>query len=111
MVDVKAKAASERPEEPILINYSDRPSVVKDALRRMWKQRWERCRDKLREIKPEPEMWIDIGKYFHRDKVVISRMRLEYTLLAQGCLMDSDVPDVAPRCELCNNALLSVLLP
>ena len=30
------------------------------------------------------------------------------TVLTHGYLMDSDVPDVAPHCELCNNALLSV---
>ena len=35
----------------------------------------ETCRDKQREIKPEPEIWIDIGKYSRRDKVIFSRMR------------------------------------
>ena len=35
-------------------------------------------------------------------------MRLGHTLLTHGYLMDNDVPDVAPHCELCNNALLSV---
>ena len=61
------------------------------------------CRDKLREIKPEPELWIDMGKYSLRDEVVISRMRLGHTLLTHGYLTDNDVPDVAPHCELCNN--------
>ena len=74
----------------------------------MWKQRWEICRDKLREIKPEPELWIDMGRYSRRDEVVISRMRLGHTLLTHGYLMDNDVPDVAPHCELCNNELFSV---
>ena len=50
----------------------------------MWKQRWEICRDKLREIKPEPELWIDMGKYFRRDEVVI---RLGHILLTHGYLM------------------------
>ena len=72
----------------------------------MWKQRWEMCRDKLREI--EPELRIVMGKYSCWDEVVISRMRLGHTLLTHGYLMDNDVPDVAPHCELCNNALWSV---
>ena len=63
-----------------------------------WKQRWEVCRDKLREIKPEIELWIDMGKYSCRDEVLISRMRLGHTLLTHGYLMDNDVPDVAPHC-------------
>ena len=49
-----------------------------------------------------------MGKYSHGDDVVISRIRLGHTLLTHGYLMDSDVPDVAPHFELCNNALLSV---
>ena len=49
-----------------------------------------------------------MGKYYRRDEVVISRIRLGQTLLTHGYLMDNDVPDVAPHCELCNNALLSV---
>ena len=47
-----------------------------------------------------------MGKYSHRDEVVISRMRLGHTLLTYGYLTDNDVPDVAPHRELC--ALLSV---
>ena len=82
--------------------------VIRNALVAMWKQRWEMCRDKLREIKPEPELWIDMGKYSRRDEVVISRMRLRHTLLTRGYLMENDVPDVAPHSELCNNGLLSV---
>ena len=66
------------------------------------------CTDKLREIKPEPKLRLDMGKYSRRDEVVISRMRLGHTLLTHGYLMDNDAPDVAPHCELCNNALLSV---
>ena len=31
-----------------------------------------------------------------------------HTLLTHGYLMNNDVHDVAPHCELCNNALLSV---
>ena len=70
-------------------------------------QRWQMCREKLRETKPEPEMWIYMGKYSCIDEVVISRMRLGHTLLTHGYLMDNDVPDEAPHCQLCNNALLS----
>ena len=50
MADVTAKAASGRPEEPIIIKYLDWPSVIRDAVVGMWKQSWEMCRDKLREI-------------------------------------------------------------
>ena len=64
-----------------------------------WKQRWETCRDKLREIKPEPEIWMDSGKYSRRDEVIISRMRLGHTLLTHGYLVNNDVPDAAPHWE------------
>ena len=73
-----------------------------------WKQRWETCRYKLREIKPKPEIWINSGKYSRRDEVIISRMRLGLTLLTYGYLVNNDVPDVAPHCELWNNASLCV---
>ena len=53
-------------------------------------------------------MWINSGKYSSRDEVIISRMRLGHTLLTHAYLVDNDVPDVAPHCELCNNASLSV---
>ena len=35
-------------------------------------------------------------------------MRLGHTLLTHGYLVNNDVPDVAPHCEFCNNASLSV---
>ena len=35
-------------------------------------------------------------------------MRLEHTLLTHGYLVNTNVPDVAPHCEICNNASLSV---
>ena len=56
----------------------------------------------------EPEMWTDVGKYSRRDEVVMNRMRLGHTLLTHGYLVDNDAPEVAPYCELCSNALLSV---
>ena len=34
-------------------------------------------------------------------------MSLGHTLLTHGYLVHNDVPDVAPHCELCNNASLS----
>ena len=40
--------------------------------------------------------------------MIISRMRLGLTLLTHRYLVKNDVPDVAPHCELCNNASLSV---
>ena len=52
--------------------------------------RWQTCRDKLSETKPEPEMWIYMGKYSCIDEVVVSRMRLGHTLLTHGYLMDND---------------------
>ena len=38
LADVAAKAASGRPEEPFLINYSDWRSIISNALEAMWKQ-------------------------------------------------------------------------
>ena len=64
--DAAAKGASERQEEPIPINHSDWRSI-RNALVGEWKQRLETCRDRLREIKPEPGIWIDRGKYSHRE--------------------------------------------
>ena len=47
-------------------------------------------------------------KYSGRDEVIITRMRLGHILLTLGYLVDNDVNDVAPHCELCNNASLAV---
>ena len=85
--DAEAKGASERTEEPIPINHSDWGRIIRNALVGEWKQRWGTCRDKLREIKSEPETWIDCGKYSRRDEVIISRMRLGHTLLTHGYLV------------------------
>ena len=43
-----------------------------------------------------------------RDEVVISRLRLGHTFLTHGYLMNNDVPDIGPICELCNNAVMTV---
>ena len=40
--------------------------------------------------------------------VVISRLRLGHTFLTHSYLMNNDVPDTAPICELCNNAVMTV---
>ena len=39
--------------------------------------------------------------------MVINRLRMGYTLLSHGYVMN-DVPDVAPHCKLCNNAILAI---
>ena len=103
--DAAEKGASERPEESIPINHSNCRSIIKNGVVGKWNQWWETCRDKLWEIKPEPEIWIDIWKYSPVDEVIISRMRLGHTLLTHGYLVDNDVP---PHCKFCNNASLSV---
>ena len=71
-----------------------------------WKLQWETSRNKLREIKSKPEIWIDSGKYSCRNEMIISRMRLGHTFLTHGYLVNNDVPDVANHFELCNNASL-----
>ena len=49
LADTAAKSASERPEQPISINNTDCRSGIRNALVERWIQRWETCRDKLRE--------------------------------------------------------------
>ena len=56
-------------------------------------------------MKPEPEIWIDSGKYSRWDEVIISRTRLGLTLLTHGYLVNNDV---APYGKLCINASLSL---
>ena len=65
-------------------------------------QRWETCKDKLREIINVPGIWID-GEWCTR---IDEGVRMCHTLLTHGYLMN-DVPDVAPHFELCNNAILN----
>ena len=60
--DAAAKGASERLEEQITINHSDWRGIIRNALVAKWKKSLETWIDKLREIKPEPEIWIGIGK-------------------------------------------------
>ena len=43
-----------------------------------------------------------------RDEVVISRLSLGRAFLTNGYLMNDDVPDTAPICEVCNNAVMTV---
>ena len=57
--DTAAKSASERPEQPISINHTDCRRGIRNALVERWIQRWETCRDKLRETIPVPGIWID----------------------------------------------------
>ena len=45
--------------------------------------------------------------YSRRDEVVISRVRLGHILLTRGYLINNDVPDIAPICELCNNEVMT----
>ena len=108
LADTAETLASERPEQPILINHSRYRSVIRNALVERWIQRWKTCRDKLREIIPVPWIWTDGERCKRRDRVAIKRVRIGHTLLTHGYLMNDDVPDVAPHCELCNNVILTV---
>ena len=56
LADAAAKATSKRPEEPISTRNTDFRSI-RCALVGKWKQQWELCRDKLKEIKPAPKKW------------------------------------------------------
>ena len=40
--------------------------------------------------------------------MVINRVRMGHTLLTHGYLMNDDVPGMAPHCELCNSAILTI---
>ena len=59
----------------------------------------------MREI--VPGIWTDKERYTRRDEVVIKRERMGH-LLAHGYLINDAVPDVAPHCELCNSAILTI---
>ena len=108
LADTAAKSASERPEQPIPINHTDCQSGIRNVLVERWIQRKEKCRDKLREIIPVPGIWIDKERCTCRDEVVINTVRMGHTILTHGYLMNDDVPDVAPHCELCNSAILTI---
>ena len=43
--------------------------------------------------------------------MVINRVRIGHILLTLGYLMNDNVPDVAPHCDLCNNAILNDNVP
>ena len=108
LADAAAKAAAKRPEEPIFISHTDWRSIIRCALLSKWKQQWELCRDKLKEMKPIPVMWTGMEGCSRRDVVVNSRLRLGHTFLTHGYLMNNDVPDIVPIFELCNNAVMTV---
>ena len=58
----------------------------------------------MREIIPVPGVWIEKERFPRKDEVV----RMGHSLLTHGYLMNDDVPDVAPHCELCNSAILTI---
>ena len=91
LADTAAKSASGRPEE-LIIQIVE--VLLLYALVERWIQRWEACRDKLREIIPLPGIWIDKERCTRRDEVVINRVRMGHTLLTHGYLMNDGVPDV-----------------
>ena len=40
--------------------------------------------------------------------MVINRVRIRHTLLTNGYLINDAVPVMAPHCELCNSAILTI---
>ena len=70
--------------------------------------RWFTTFLKLKKITPIQEMWTGMEGCSSRDEVLISRLRLGHTFLTHGYLMNNDVPNIAPICKLCNNAVMTI---
>ena len=72
-----------------------------------WKRLWQVSNSKLHEIREEPGEWkVTPGK--RREQVVVNRLRAGHTNVTHKYLRNNNVPDIAPICSSCSNAILTV---
>lgn len=92
----------------VTVYYGDMYPVIGDAIRRRWNHVWSQTGQKLMEIRATTGLWKSEGSLGRKEEVVLNRLRAGHTLLTHGYLMDNTVFDIAPVCELCNEASLSI---
>ena len=106
--DAAAKEAARRPEEFIPIYYRDWNPIIEQKIRERWAAQWGSSSSKLLGIASRPGE-LPVIKYTNRrEEVVLNRLRVGHSLITHGYLMDDDVPDVPPVCNVCNEAQLTI---
>ena len=97
-------AAARRSEEFIPIYYKDWNAIMQQKVKERWISQWRNSGSKLLEIAAKSE---DLGEVRYtngKDEVFLNRVRVEHSFITHGYLMNNDVPDVPPICNVCNEA-------
>jgi len=108
LADAKAKQASRRPEEYILLPYTDWYPIINSIIDAEWQRRWDAGNQKMYQVKREVGRWKLSGVKCRRDEVVLNRLRAGHCYATHSHLMDRTVAPMASICEICNDAVLTV---
>jgi len=108
LADAKAKQASRRSEEYILLPYTDWYPIINSKINAEWQRQWNAGNQKLNQVKREVGGWKSSGVKCRRDEVVLNRLRAGHCYATHSHLMDRTVAPMAPICEICNDAILTV---
>ena len=105
--DSAARAVTRQNPEFVTCPFTDWSPIIKEAIRKTWKTRWQETNQKLKEIKEEPNAW---NKYTlsRKEGVIINRLRIGHTNLTHSYLMDDSTRLMPPTCTLCNNEDLTI---
>ena len=74
----------------------------------MWKESWQKEDRGLKEIKLVTRKWVPFSKKTRHEEVLVNRLRVEHTRLAQEYLFKGEVEGQRPLCEWCREAVLTV---
>ena len=105
--DAATKEAARRPEEFIPIYYKDWNASIEHKMKKRWTSQWMNSGSRLLDIAAKPGD-LEVRYTNRRDEVVLNRVRVGHSFITHGYLMDNDVPDVPPICNVCNEAQLTI---
>lgn len=106
--DRAAKSATERPPELIPINHKNWTPLITTTVKAAWNARWQSSTHQLHSTNPQIGSCITLPKSTRREAVVLNRVRLGYTRLTHGYLMDASAPQISPICEFCQEVTLTI---
>ena len=88
--------------EGIVLPYSDFYNIIDAKMNKSWETVWKTSRDKLLTRRDHVGKWPNQVNFTRKDEVVFNRQRVGHTLL------NSDVYQGPPGCEMCMEATMTV---
>ncbi|KAG5868786.1 hypothetical protein JTB14_007787 [Gonioctena quinquepunctata] len=77
--DEAARERSEESADDISIRIEDVKDEMKNEMDHIWQQEWDNENAKLKSIKGDVGLWIELPEYKRRESVILTRLRIGHT--------------------------------